>query len=107
MNYASGGIGTLNHLLMEQLKAAAGFDAVVAHYRGIAPAIKDILAGVTMMMMPAAPAGYLFGRVARDLSTSHDPAFGFQASFALCAGVIGLGILIALFLLPARPSASD
>jgi tripartite-type tricarboxylate transporter receptor subunit TctC len=52
MNYASGGIGTLNHLLMEQFKAAAGFEAVVAHYRGIAPAIKDILAGVTMMMMP-------------------------------------------------------
>ena len=52
MNYASGGIGTLNHLLMEQFKAAAGFDAVVANYRGIAPAIKDILASVTMMMMP-------------------------------------------------------
>lgn len=52
MNYASGGMGTLNHLAMEQLKADAGFDAVAAHYRGIGPAINDILAGQTMMMMP-------------------------------------------------------
>jgi tripartite-type tricarboxylate transporter receptor subunit TctC len=52
MNYASGGMGTLNHLAMEQLKAGAGFDAVAAHYRGIGPAINDILAGQTMMMMP-------------------------------------------------------
>jgi tripartite-type tricarboxylate transporter receptor subunit TctC len=52
MNYASGGIGTLNHLAMEQFKAAAGFDAVVAFYRGIGPAINDFLGGQTMMMMP-------------------------------------------------------
>ena len=52
MNYASGGMGTLNHLAMEQLKAAAGFDAVPAHYRGIGPAINDLLGGQTMMMMP-------------------------------------------------------
>jgi tripartite-type tricarboxylate transporter receptor subunit TctC len=52
MNYASGGIGTLNHLAMEQFRAQAGFDAVVAHYRGIGPAINDILAGQAMMMMP-------------------------------------------------------
>jgi tripartite-type tricarboxylate transporter receptor subunit TctC len=52
MNYASGGIGTLNHLAMEQFRAAAGFEAVVAHYRGIGPAINDILAGQTMMMLP-------------------------------------------------------
>jgi tripartite-type tricarboxylate transporter receptor subunit TctC len=52
MNYASGGIGTLNHLAMEQFRAAAGFDAVVVHYRGIGPAITDVLAGQAMMMMP-------------------------------------------------------
>ena len=52
MNYASGGIGTLNHLAMEQFRAEAGFEAVVAHYRGIGPAINDILAGQAMMMMP-------------------------------------------------------
>ncbi len=52
MNYASGGIGTLNHLAMEQFRADAGFDAVVAHYRGIGPGIVDVLAGQAMMMMP-------------------------------------------------------
>ncbi len=52
MNYASGGIGTLNHLAMEQFKAAAGIEAVTVHYRGIGPAINDFLAGQTMMMMP-------------------------------------------------------
>jgi len=52
MNYASGGIGTLNHLAMEQFRGDAGFDAVVAHYRGIGPAITDVLAGQAMMMMP-------------------------------------------------------
>jgi len=51
-NYASGGIGTLNHLAMEQFRGAAGFEAVVVHYRGIGPAINDFRAGQTMMMMP-------------------------------------------------------
>jgi len=57
MSYASGGIGTLNHLAMEQFRAAAGFEAVVAHYRGIGPAIVDIVAGQTQMMMPGLAAG--------------------------------------------------
>jgi len=39
-------------LAMEQFRAAAGFDAVVVHYRGIGPAITDVLAGQAMMMMP-------------------------------------------------------
>lgn len=57
ISYASGGIGTLNHLAMEQFRAAAGFDAVVLHYRGIGPAIIDILASQTQMMMPGLAAG--------------------------------------------------
>lgn len=57
INYASGGIGTLNHLAMEQFRAAAGFEAVVAHYRGIGPAIIDIVAAQTQMMMPGLAAG--------------------------------------------------
>ena len=38
-------IGTLNHLIMEQFKGAAGFEMVTAHYRGIGPAFQDILGG--------------------------------------------------------------
>jgi len=52
MNTASGGIGTLNHLAMEQFRGAAGFEAVTVHYRGIGPAINDLRAGQVQMMMP-------------------------------------------------------
>jgi tripartite-type tricarboxylate transporter receptor subunit TctC len=50
--YASGGIGTLNHLALEQFRADAGLDAVYAHYRGIGPAITDILGGQIHVLMP-------------------------------------------------------
>ncbi len=50
--YGSAGQGTLTHLAMEQLKVAAGFDATHAAYRGIGPALTDILGGQTQMMMP-------------------------------------------------------
>jgi tripartite-type tricarboxylate transporter receptor subunit TctC len=52
LNYGSGGIGTLNHLIMEQFKAAAGFDVVTAHYRGIGPAFQDLLGGQVQVMTP-------------------------------------------------------
>jgi tripartite-type tricarboxylate transporter receptor subunit TctC len=50
--YGSSGQGSLTHLAMEQFKLAAGFDAVHAPYRGIGPAITDLLGGQTQMMMP-------------------------------------------------------
>ena len=65
MSYASGGIGTLNHLVMEQFRADAGFEAVVAHYRGIGPAINDLLAGQAMMMMPGLAAALPYIRSGR------------------------------------------
>jgi tripartite-type tricarboxylate transporter receptor subunit TctC len=51
-SYGSSGQGSLTHLAMEQLRTAAGFDAVHAAYRGIGPAITDVLGGQTHMMMP-------------------------------------------------------
>jgi tripartite-type tricarboxylate transporter receptor subunit TctC len=51
-SYGSAGQGSLTHLAMEQLRTAAGFDAVHAAYRGIGPAIADLLGGSTHMMMP-------------------------------------------------------
>ena len=65
LNYASGGIGTLNHLAMEQFRADVGFEAVVAHYRGIAPAINDFMAGQTMMMMPGLAAALPYIRAGK------------------------------------------
>ncbi len=52
LNYGSGGIGTLNHLVMEQLKGAAGFEMVTAHFRGIGPAFQAILGGQIEAMTP-------------------------------------------------------
>jgi len=52
LNYATGGIGLLNHLALEQFRAAAGFDAVYAHYRGIGPALVDMLGGQIQVLMP-------------------------------------------------------
>lgn len=52
VSYGSAGLGSLTHLAMEQFRTAAGFDAVHAAYRGIGPAITDVLGGQTQMMMP-------------------------------------------------------
>ncbi|MGQ0655488.1 MAG: Bug family tripartite tricarboxylate transporter substrate binding protein [Betaproteobacteria bacterium] len=52
LKFASGGIGTLNHLIFEQLKAQAGFDAVVAHYRGIGPAFQNLLSAHVETLTP-------------------------------------------------------
>lgn len=52
LNMASGGIGTLNHLAMEQFRTAAGFTGVTAHFRGIGPAITALRAGDIQLMMP-------------------------------------------------------
>lgn len=50
--YGSSGQGSLTHLAMEQLKQAAGFEAVHASYRGIGPALTDLLGGQFQMLMP-------------------------------------------------------
>jgi tripartite-type tricarboxylate transporter receptor subunit TctC len=52
LNYGTGGIGLLNHLALEQFRGTAGLEAVYAHYRGIAPAISDIVKGQINVLMP-------------------------------------------------------
>jgi tripartite-type tricarboxylate transporter receptor subunit TctC len=52
LTLGSGGIGSLNHLVLEQFKVAAGFAAVTAHYRGIGPAFVDLLGGQVHVMAP-------------------------------------------------------
>jgi tripartite-type tricarboxylate transporter receptor subunit TctC len=52
LSYGSSGPGTLTHLAMEQLKVTADIDMVHVPYRGIGPAITDILAGNTQALFP-------------------------------------------------------
>jgi MFS family permease len=68
--------------------------------------IRRNMALTTLMMAPVAPAAYLFGAVSDRLGRLHGPAFGFRASFAICASVMTLGALVALTLLPPRPRAA-
>jgi len=52
LTYGSGGIGTLNHLVMEQFRGAAGFEMVTVHFRGIGPAFQAMLGGQLEAMTP-------------------------------------------------------
>jgi tripartite-type tricarboxylate transporter receptor subunit TctC len=52
LSYGSSGPGTLTHLAMEQFKVAAGIDLAHVAYRGIGPAITDILGGQTQALFP-------------------------------------------------------
>ena len=45
LNYASPGRGLTHHLAAEALKARVGLDIVDVHYKGIAPAMQDVIAG--------------------------------------------------------------
>jgi MFS family permease len=64
------------------------------------------MAFVTMMMAPAAPAGYLFGTISDVFGKQYGKAVGFQISFAVCAALMAAGILLAIVALPARPGAA-
>jgi tripartite-type tricarboxylate transporter receptor subunit TctC len=45
LTYASSGNGSVNHLLGEMLKAEAGISMLHVPYRGVAPAITDVMGG--------------------------------------------------------------
>jgi len=52
LSYGSSGPGTLTHLAMEQLKVTADLDMQHVAYRGIGPAITDILGCQTQALLP-------------------------------------------------------
>jgi tripartite-type tricarboxylate transporter receptor subunit TctC len=52
LGYGSAGQGTLTHLVMEQLKEVSKTSIVHAPYRGIGPAIIDVLGGQIQAMFP-------------------------------------------------------
>jgi tripartite-type tricarboxylate transporter receptor subunit TctC len=55
LEYASAGNGTLNHLLGEMLKSAAGIDLLHVPYKGVSPAITDVLGGHIQMAFASLP----------------------------------------------------
>jgi tripartite-type tricarboxylate transporter receptor subunit TctC len=66
LNFASPGVGTLPHLLGEQLQLAAGIKLTHVPYRGAGPAVSDLLGGQvqvmfdsTSVMLPHIEAGRL------------------------------------------------
>ncbi len=54
LNYGSAGIGGTNHLAPELFKAMAQVDIVNVLYKGVAPALTDLLSGRLQLMFPAA-----------------------------------------------------
>ena len=79
LSFGTAGQGSLTHLLVEQFKLAADFQATHAPYRGIAPAITDVLGGQTQFMMPglAAALQHIKGGKLRPLAvtgTKRNPA---------------------------------
>lgn len=52
VNYGSAGPGSLTHMTMELFKQATGLFMLHIPYRGIAPAIQDVLGGQTQAMFP-------------------------------------------------------
>ena len=70
LHYASPGVGTPHHLVMEQFKIEARIDIVHVPFKGFAGAITDFVAGrVDMMVMPvSAVAPHVQGGRARVLA---------------------------------------
>lgn len=72
------------------------------------------MAFVTMLMVPAAPAGYLYGAIVEHVKSKgwslwgmNGAALGFRISFAVCATLILAGIILALVALPRRPRPQE
>ncbi|MBA2964644.1 MULTISPECIES: Bug family tripartite tricarboxylate transporter substrate binding protein [Ramlibacter] len=57
VNYGTSGKGTLNHLVMEQFKNAAGFQSLSVPYRSIGQAFTDLIGGQVQAIFPGLAAG--------------------------------------------------
>jgi tripartite-type tricarboxylate transporter receptor subunit TctC len=57
VNYGTSGKGTLNHLVMEQFKNAAGFESLAVPYRSIGQAFTDLMGGQVQAIFPGLSAG--------------------------------------------------
>ena len=60
LNYGSAGTGSVNHLALELLKVRAGVDIVHVPYKGIAPAMVDLISGQVQAITASIPAALPF-----------------------------------------------
>jgi tripartite-type tricarboxylate transporter receptor subunit TctC len=61
-NYGSSGNGTFSHLLMELLKSSQGVQLTHVPYKGVAPALTDLIAGNINFLVSSVPACIQFVR---------------------------------------------
>jgi tripartite-type tricarboxylate transporter receptor subunit TctC len=53
--YASGGVGVISHLAMEMFKTATKIEATHVPYKGVGPAVPELIGGQAHVMMNAIP----------------------------------------------------
>jgi len=65
LNYASGGVGSAQHVPMEMLKLLAGINIVHVPYKGLTPAFNDVVSGEMHMIIPGLITALPFHRMGR------------------------------------------
>ena len=65
LDYASGGVGSAQHIPMEMLKAMAGIDVVHVTYKGLSPAFNDVVAGQVPMIIAGVVSALPYHRTGR------------------------------------------
>ena len=65
LNYATGGVGSAQHIPMEMLKSLAGINIVHVPYKGLTPAFNDVLAGEMHMIIPGLVTALPFHKTGR------------------------------------------
>jgi len=65
LNYASGGVGSAQHIPMEMLKSMTGIDIVHVVYKGLTPAFNDVVAGQVPIIIPGVVTALPFHQAGR------------------------------------------
>jgi tripartite-type tricarboxylate transporter receptor subunit TctC len=65
LNYATGGVGSAQHIPMEMLKAMTGIDVVHVGYKGLTPAFNDVIAGQVPMIIAGVVSALPYHRTGR------------------------------------------
>jgi len=102
VDFASAGIGSVSHMAGEQFKAMAGVNLVHVPYRGLAPALTDLLGGQVQAIFSTMPPAIEYVRAGRlralavtsatrsealpDLPTIADFLPGYEASLTTALG---------------------